>query len=83
MGKTPRAPYFVPFLAYSRTPPQVIEFLVVKSLFCPISQSPNQFSVRTPPPLETHFFEVLREVGVGGDGAGQKINPPPYLGQKS
>ena len=29
------------------------------------------------PPLETHFFEVLREVG-GGWGGGSKIEPPLF-----
>ena len=31
-----------------------------------------------PPPLETHFFEVLREVGGGG---GSK-KTPPFFGSK-
>ena len=30
---------------------------------------------RTPPPLETHFFEVLREVG-GAGGGFKKLTPP-------
>ena len=52
MGKTPHTPHFWPFWAYSRTLPQGIELLVyllVKSLFCPIKASPNEFLVQTPP----------------------------------
>ena len=34
------------------------------------------------PPLETHFFEVLREGGgVGGVGGSQKMTPP-FFGSK-
>ena len=43
---------YPPFWAYSRTLPQGVELLVqplVKSLFCPINASPNEFLVRTPP----------------------------------
>ena len=36
------------------------------------------------PPLETHFFEVLREVGGGGGGGSKMSNKmtPPFLGSK-
>ena len=57
------------FGGYSCTLPQGVESFVlplVKSLLCPIKASPDEFLVRTPldpPPLEPHFFEVLREVG--------------------
>ena len=68
-----KAPHTAPFWAYSRT--------LVKSLFCPINASPNEFLVRTPPspppPLETHFLGLLREVGGGG---GAKNRPPHFLG---
>ena len=50
---------------------------------CSINASPNEFLVCTPPthtPLETHLFEVLREVE-GGDGGGSK-KEPPFLGLK-
>ena len=36
---------------------------------------------QTPPPLETHFFEVLREVGGGGKNV-EKMTPPPFFGSK-
>ena len=38
-----------------------------------------------PPPLETHFFEVLREVGGRGGGGGVKNvekMTPPFFGSK-
>ena len=62
MGKTPHTPPFWPFWAYSATLPQGVELLVqplVKSLFCPINASPNEFLVRTPldpPHLKPTFF---------------------------
>ena len=51
-------PHFWPFWAYSRTLPQGVELLVeplVKSLFCPINASPNEFLVRNPPPDPHHL----------------------------
>ena len=91
-GKRHIPPHFGPFWAYLRTLPQGLELLIyplVKSLFCPINASPKEFWSGPPqsPPLETHFFEVLREVGVGvggggGWGGGSKIDPPPFFGPK-
>ena len=51
-GKRHIPPHFRDFWAYSRTLPQGVELLVqplVKSLFCPINASPNEFLVGTPP----------------------------------
>ena len=60
MGKTPHTPPFWPFWAYSRTLPQGVELLaLVKSVFCPINVSPNEFLVWTPPdppPLKPTFL---------------------------
>ena len=61
---------------------------LVKSVFCPINASPNECLVRTPQtlPLETHFFDFLREGGGGGGGGGvrnvEKNDPPFFLGSK-
>ena len=81
MGKTPHTRPFWPFWAYSRTLPQGVELLVqplVKSLFCPINASPNEFFVRTPgdpPHLKPTFLRYSgRGVGVGVGG---------FLGRKS
>ena len=37
-----------------------------------------------PPPLETHFFEVLREVGGGVEGGVKNVEKmtPPFFGSK-
>ena len=39
----------------------------------------------TSPQLETHFFEVLKELGGGGGGGVKNVEKwtPPFLGQKS
>ena len=93
-GKTPHTPPFWPFWAYSRTLPQGVELLVqplVKSLFCPINASPNEFLVRTPldpPHLKPTFLRFSRRGGGGGWGGGgwgggSKNDPPLFLGRKS
>ena len=77
IGETATYPLLGSFGGYSSTLPQGVESLVpllVKSFFCAMNASPDEFLVRTP--LE-HLFEVLREVGGGG------IRPLLFLGRKS
>ena len=70
----PHTPPFWAVLAYAPTLPRGIELIVqplVKSFLCPINASPDEilvWTLQTPPPLETHIFEDLREgvVGCGG-----------------
>ena len=66
-GKRHIPPLFGPFWAYSCTLPQGVE------THPPMSSWPDP---PRPPLLETHFLEVLREVG-----GGQK-SKPPFFGSK-
>ena len=58
---------------------------LVKSLFCPINASPNEFLVRTPPNpphLKPTFLRLSGRggggVGGGGVGGGSKNDPPLF-----
>ena len=79
---------YPPFRVYSPIPtrPQGMELLVqplVKSLFCPINPSPNEFLVGTPlappPPPQTHTLETHFFWGGGGAG-GLFFDTPPLFG---
>ena len=73
-------PPFGPSWVWSRTLTQGVELLVsplLKSLFCPINASPNEFLVPIPPNPPHLKSTSLMEVG---RGEVQSCPPPPFWG---